>query len=811
MKGRSLAVLVVCYLVITGQSTASDSVVSPCPECELELYFGDFGRQPVNLRQISNLWSILANDDGGYSILGNSNLTPSVIEFEPGGKPVLYRSFPYLVDTTWEAAYRLADGKWALAGRGYADDFIVARLLEDLTFDTSFNETGWFVEDIGGPISSPGAVAVTTQNDGKILAIFRQRFSTDYWIIVRYLATGGLDTSFGGDGIVELDFGALQNSFQKIIPLSDGRVVVCGQSTVTAFEFYPAAARLLANGNPDTAFNSDGKVILDNIVAFFRDCELQSDGKLLIATDYSLSNYLTRLDTDGSIDTGFATDGMYTGDGTLRRIRVLSNGHILTGGSAPGVTGLRLTRMDSSGAPVSGFGQGGVLTITFSPEEPGSFLDFAIDSAGDLITVGSMNRPYNTYDDYSQQFVTRHDASGILNPWFGNFGRKTIPQGAQHEAQAVRLSPTGSIFVAGLTALEEYGALMFSRTLLDAAGQIEANTATSQLLSGYSLSMKVLSDGKTYAWGGANSPTDFYVSRFLSTAQLDSGFGGGGEVTLDFGSFDSAHALAVQADGKVVVAGDTGNSTSNKAFALARLLENGLPDAAFGVDGKVVTPMEGMGSWAREVAIQSDGKILVAGQVSPDVSTVYLAIRRYLTDGTLDTSFGDAGLILYDNELSGARGIAILPNGKIIVLGTWNLNTIVACYFSNGTPDPTFGVGGVTQIAGEYTQLSVSPDQFIYIAGNTVAGWNLRRLNSSGVPDPDFGPDGSVSVEFFGLGSTIGGIQALEDGSVLLFGVAWNGHEESTDLAIARTRKQQLFKDGFEYRIQIPVSQPEGR
>jgi uncharacterized delta-60 repeat protein len=183
-------------------------------------------------------------------------------------------------------------------------------------------------------------------------------------------------------------------------------------------------------------------------------------------------------------------------------------------------------------------------------------------------------------------------------------------------------------------------------------------------------------DGKIVVAGTSNG--NFALARYLATGALDTSFSGDGKVTTNFGGDDRAYAVALQSDGKIVVAG-----TSNDNFALARYLANGNLDATFSGDGKVTTNVGGIGGTeetrdgTQSLVIQSDGKLVAAGFTGDHQGALsYFALVRYLSNGNLDTSFGGDGKVT-TNLRESCEGdtdqfvsaLALQPDGKIVAAG----------------------------------------------------------------------------------------------------------------------------------------------
>ena len=194
-------------------------------------------------------------------------------------------------------------------------------------------------------------------------------------------------------------------------------------------------------------------------------------------------------------------------------------------------------------------------------------------------------------------------------------------------------------------------------------------------------------------------------SSASTPGELDASFGTGGKVTTAIGTTLSgsniAEAMSVVMDsnGKIVVAGYA-YFGSNVDFALARYLSNGTLDTSFGTGGIVTTPVGTASDTAQSIAIDSSGKIVVAGYVLNGL--VYdIAVVRYLSNGDLDLSFSTDGKVTTAIGTASdlAFGMAIDANGKIVVTGYSengpNDDVALARYNSNGTLDSSFGTGGI--------------------------------------------------------------------------------------------------------------------
>jgi len=268
---------------------------------------------------------------------------------------------------------------------------------------------------------------------------------------------------------------------------------------------------------------------------------------------------------------------------------------------------------------------------------------------------------------------------------------------------------------------------------------------------------------------------------------LDPSFGTGGEVITSFAEDAAAQAVAVQSDGKLVVAGWT-RIGGTPTFALARYNVDGSLDSSFGTGGRLLTDF-GTGSVANAVAIQPDGKIVAAGLVFGIVED--FALARYNPDGSLDPTFGTGGKLTTDfgsNDRAGS--VLIQPDGKIVAAGGAEEGGILARSFSvaryspDGSLDPTFGTGGnvSTNFGDSFGELGraavLQPDGKIVEVGFTLDGccsqqdFALVRFNSDGTLDGTFGSGGKVTTDFDGQFDDAWAVAVQADGKLVAAGGA---------------------------------------
>lgn len=255
---------------------------------------------------------------------------------------------------------------------------------------------------------------------------------------------------------------------------------------------------------------------------------------------------------------------------------------------------------------------------------------------------------------------------------------------------------------------------------------------------------------------------------------LDPTFGTGGKVMTDLNhSTDIAFAVALQPDGKLVVAGTTyiNNDYSGEDFAITRHNADGSLDTTFGVNGKVTTDFPGLAAVISSVVVQPDGKILVAGGAFPAFTFLGdFELVRYNPNGSLDTSFGTGGIVTtsFPGQGSYAFAVALQSDGKIIAAGTdfvnfssddsSNTDFALARYNSNGTLDTTFGSGGkVTTDFDTFNDdafsVLIQSDGKIIAVGSAKNPANFYdfaavRYLANGAIDTTFGTAGKVRTDF---------------------------------------------------------------
>jgi uncharacterized delta-60 repeat protein len=338
---------------------------------------------------------------------------------------------------------------------------------------------------------------------------------------------------------------------------------------------------------------------------------------------------------------------------------------------------------------------------------------------------------------------------GLLDPGFGTGGKLVVPAvtlgGQTPSSDPLVVLPDGRALTSGTVNNQFFLARWSSGFALDTSFSGDGMATASLTANDEGKAVALQPDGKIVQVGKAGNA--FGVARFNTDGTLDTSFDGDGLALASFGQvFAEANAVAIQPDGKIVAAGDISGR-----FAIARFTAGGALDATFSADGLDRQDAAG----ANNVLIQPDGRILV--EANTDFSAV-----RYNADGTLDTGFGGDGIAAtVTPAVDGSCGMALQPNGRIVLAGSSGSDIALMRLNANGTPDGSFGSGGkVTVDLGGSEQgcgVLVERDGKIVYGGTTTvhpehpgfdSDFAIVRLEADGDPDPTFGGDGSVTTDF---------------------------------------------------------------
>ncbi len=405
---------------------------------------------------------------------------------------------------------------------------------------------------------------------------------------------------------------------------------------------------------------------------------------------------------------------------------------------------------------------------------------------------------------------------GTLDENFGDRGKSLTSFGIRNSSyEASVLQQDGKILSAGSAFSSEgpFGIFFITRYLrngsIDSSFGKNGQAITDLDESGFGSSaiscLAIQDDNKIIGAGygfkeyfyddeGAHPNWNLALARYLPDGLLDSAFGVNGKVMTDFGGYESAYAIIIQSDRKIVVAGSSEplNATDSGIvnFLMARYLPDGTLDASFGDEGKVITDLDDNDrDIIRALALQSDGKI-VAGGINifvGDGNSGKFALARYDANGNLDALFGNKGIVLTDFGPNGDEitDIALQPDGKIVAAGNTNSfyginpNMAVARYNADGSLDQNFGKAGKVNIqfegrASKAESVILQPDGKIFIGGyiNTLdipADFALVRCEQDGSLDSIFGINGKVITDMGGEDYKTNCL-LQEDGKIILAG-----------------------------------------
>lgn len=368
----------------------------------------------------------------------------------------------------------------------------------------------------------------------------------------------------------------------------------------------------------------------------------------------------------GDLDPAFGTNGGVHTDfagGTDQAFAAAldGQGRLVVGGEGGTATTFpfeaEIARYDGAGNLDPTFGTGGKERLTLAPASS-DFLALGMEADGKIVGVGQASDDGNT--DYG--FIIRLNADGTPDATFGVDGELAVP--ASYSLDGLLFQPDGKLVVTGFTPLGT-----------------------------------------------------FIVERYQAgTSVLDPSFGTAGVATTDFGgSGGYAEALALQADGKLVVGGAVPVSADADGFGVARFTASGQLDPSFGGTGYVSTAFANSSGDLASLAVQPDGRIVAAGEMGDFTSDVIpasnMALARYNADGSLDSSFGSGGTVNLNlgqespgvNSNENIRAMALQPDGKIIGIGSHSDDgnstpqMQVARFTTSGALDPNFGSGGLAR------------------------------------------------------------------------------------------------------------------
>ena len=384
-----------------------------------------------------------------------------------------------------------------------------------------------------------------------------------------------------------------------------------------------------------------------------------------------------------------------------------------------------------------------------------------------------------------------------LDPAFGTDGKATAS--GLGGAETVAIQPDGKIVAAGPSSLARYNS---DGTLDSSFAQTGSlRTGISAGFLGDACDVALPPDGSIVVVGvkdnGSATGEDFAVQRYTASGTADPNFGTGGTVTTDFnGSTDRAYAVAVQPDGKIVVAGHATNAARTGIdIALARYTSDGSLDPSFGTAGRVTTAIPGAASFGFAATLDHQGRIVLAARVSAGGGDE-IGVARYGADGALDQSFDDDGIAVTAFGLGAIpHGVAVDDQDRIVVVGqsqstlpAGRSDIAMVRFDAAGRVDTTFDGDGLVTTdfpdpAGtshdEFGRdLALQSDGGIVAVGvaqlDRGADFAMARHHSDGSLDPSFGDAGRLTVDFHAGFDSGRDVAIQPDGGIVAVGSATN-------------------------------------
>ena len=738
------------------------------------------------------------------------------------------------------------DGK-ILAVIGGAPTLFLIRFNTNGSVDTSFgnNETHIFIIPIGLFVIQP---------DAKIITAYKQdhynsfgQVDSSYFRTERYNVDGTLDTSFGTDGIVITDFGFGYNYATAIALQPDGKIIVTGVSYNNKF----AMARYTTNGDLDTTFDGDGKVITSlgsGLKSYASYVSVQADGKIIVAglsytsidpQEFSFS--IAKYNPNGSLDTSFDGDGIVNNPfddapGTAINfntiIEQLDGKFLVTTDTGSVNLEFELRRYNASGSDDTSFGNNGKSTLFI--QDVNRALGIALQQDQKIVVAG-YSRSYTSIVDGYDFNVVRYSTNGVPDVSFGNNGIIAAKFDSSNDiCSKVLIQPDDKIITIGVKKTYPFGTagkelIAISRTNTDGSLDTTFGTdgkAVSDLGQDYSVinNAIVQQDGKilvsceTATFGNSS---EYFLIRYNNNGSLDTSFGNNGKTMLG-----GLTAILPLPNGKIIIASQVSDAQDNPFLNLKRINNDGSLDATF--DNNVLLTINGFIYGSIYSTLQLDGKIVVVASIPNQAGKIGFYKIRYHSDGTIETSYAN-GLNVFEYNCV-ANGIFLRNDGKIYVTGKsagydpinqiYSSKFLVACYDTNGNLDSNYSTDGVaTSLMGDNVYNSIqsvamqADGKFIVAltkleqnpANPTPETYNVvvTRFNFEGGNDVGFGTDGVIETAFFDSYDEAFSVALQSDNKIVLACTTDTGMNR--DFGLIRFTNNILSNENFNINTKFNV------
>jgi uncharacterized delta-60 repeat protein len=628
----------------------------------------------------------------------------------------------------------------------------IGRLNADGSLDASFNPGATAPNNV-----LPVVITMTLQSDGKILVGggFSKLAGQPRSGMGRLNADGSLDASFN------LGVGGTNAGVVAMVVQPDDKIVVGGSFTTFGGRSRTNLTRLNADGSLDSGFNPG--VTDDQVSAL----ALQPDGKILAGGSFATLGDLRRgrigrLNADGSLDTAFNTsaDGF---DPIVLAIALQADGKILIGGSFNKLGGQPRTQLGRLNAD-------GSVDLVFNPGlNPGADAEvstLAVQSDGEILVGGR----FDVIDGESHNSIGRLLPDGNTNP--DDCPDARLDPAVASNVSTIAVGPDGKTLVGS-----SFPTLGGAPGRLNADGSLDAsfNPRADRVVSviGVQPDGKILVGGEFSMLAGQarnligrlNEDGSLDASFNANSSFLDTGLSTG--ITPERESFDSVGALSIQPDGKIIIGGSFTVAGTPPRGNIGRLNADGSVDTSFTSDANAQVFV---------TAIQPDGKILVGGDFTRLDGQPRMHLGRLNPDGSIEAAF-DPG-VTGSNASVNVNAIAFQADGKILVGGLFGSlggqsRASIGRLNADGSLDTSFDAGTGGQFA-RVLAMAVQADGKILVGGsfNKLGAQpraNIGRLNADGSldsfnPGAEPGADPSAFAE-------VEAIALKADGQILVGGV----------------------------------------
>ncbi len=757
-----------------------------------------------------NAWALTQDTNNqilvtGFADQGASHSMALAI-YATDGSRVTANSYSFAGGGVARSVHADTSGSITLGGRAWNGtdwDFAALRIQAAVGLDVGFSGDGVSLTSIG--TRDDMAYGMAVQTDGKLVVVgVANNGTNDDFAVARFLTSGGLDTAFSADGKVINSMGTTSDVAMSVaIQTNNGRIVVAGYAYNGANNDF-AVQRYYTNGNLDTSFSNDGKIIttLGSGHNVANAVKLDAFGRIVIAGKaYNGANddfAIQRFTSNGVPDNAFSGDSRQittfgTTDDQAHGLAIATNGRIMVAGETVigGNKLFAIARFHTNGNLDTSFDTDGKVTTSFAGSSDDSAKEVLMQPNGRILVGG------HSYNTAGKVFaLARYATNGILDTSFSTDGLVTtaiVNDGA--ELTAMSLQTDGRIVAVGRT-LELENRLVIVRYLSSGALDTTLDNDgifTLQFTNGdealYAVS--ALAGGSIAAAGSGFNGTnyDFLVMRYGGFGSPDVSFGTNGRIQTPIGSGDDVAFAYSPYNNHFVLSGYSDNG-SDLDLALARysnidgsLAGSGTLDVSLNSTGSVTTAVGAADDIAYGIALDALQRPVLAGASG---ATRAFAVVRYTSRGNLDSTFSTDGIVTtaVGSGHAFANDVTVQANGRILAVGQSfngnNLDFASVRYHTNGALDTSWGTTGTVvsnlSTTGDAAHaVTIDANGRLLLAGYVMVGndaqFAVARYTTRGVLDAAFSGDGIQTTTFVATGGEFAyAVQALPDNRVIVGG-----------------------------------------